>query len=321
LFESKFKIDIKRLDEKEKILEFDMIGVHPSIANAIRRIILSEVTTMAVDKVRIYNNTSIMQDEFLSHRLGLIPIRADPTRFSFKEEDPSFVAKAKKKDPTEFDDNPKDTLLFSLKVKMVKKGSSKKKNRDDDDEDMIEVPDGKVLTKHMVWMPLEGQAEQFADDIPRVVDDDILLAKLSPGEQINIVMQVVKGFGGDHAKFQPVATASYRFLPTITLLEEISGERAERLQSSFSPGVIDIVGKKRVAKVLDPRKDTLSRNYFRHEDLKDAVRMGLIKDHFMFTIESTGARSCQSIVEEAIDILGQKCEKFLSEISQLKTDK
>ena len=321
-FTEKFKIDIKRYDKKENLLEFDMIGVHPSIANAFRRIIIAEVSTMAVEKVRIYNNTSLLQDEFLAHRLGLIPIRADPSLFAFKIEDTSFVAKKKQKNPNEppFDDDPKDTLLFSLKVKYSSKKGMKKKGKDDEDDDLVEVPDGKVLTKHMLWMPLEGQEELFKADPPRVVDDNILIAKMSPGQQINIVMQVVKGVGGDHAKFSPVSTASYRLLPTITLLKEVSGEPAQRLQKSFSAGVIGI-NKRGVAVVLDARKDSLSRNYFRHPDLKDVVKMTLIKDHFIFTVESTGSRSCQSIVEEAIDILASKCDKFLNEVSKLRDDK
>lgn len=46
--------------------------------------------------------------------------------------------------------------------------------------------------------------------------------------------------GKDHAKFSPVATASYRLLPEIILLEPVEGEKAERLKNCFSPGVIDL---------------------------------------------------------------------------------
>ncbi len=41
---------------------------------------------MAIDKVFIYNNTSIIQDEVLAHRLGLIPIKADPRMFEYRNE-------------------------------------------------------------------------------------------------------------------------------------------------------------------------------------------------------------------------------------------
>lgn len=46
--------------------------------------------------------------------------------------------------------------------------------------------------------------------------------------------------GKDHAKFSPVATASYRLLPDITLLEPVEGEAAEELSRCFSPGVIEV---------------------------------------------------------------------------------
>ncbi len=40
---------------------------------------------MAIDKVFVYNNTSVVQDEVLSHRLGLVPLKADPRKFSYKK--------------------------------------------------------------------------------------------------------------------------------------------------------------------------------------------------------------------------------------------
>lgn len=39
---------------------------------------------MAIEKVYIANNTSVIQDEVLAHRLGLLPIRADPRLFDYK---------------------------------------------------------------------------------------------------------------------------------------------------------------------------------------------------------------------------------------------
>lgn len=50
----------------------------------------------------------------------------------------------------------------------------------------------------------------------------------------------MKGQGRDHAKFSPVATASYRLLPRIVLKKDFFGDDAERLKKSFSEGVIGI---------------------------------------------------------------------------------
>lgn len=67
----------------EEEIVFDMIGIDAAIANAFRRILISEVPTMAIERVVIQENTSIIQDEVLAHRLGLIPIKADPRQFEY----------------------------------------------------------------------------------------------------------------------------------------------------------------------------------------------------------------------------------------------
>lgn len=74
---SKFKnsMKIKVESYKDFELEFDLINVTPALANAFRRLMISEVPSMAIEKVYIYNNTSIIQDEILAHRLGLIPLK------------------------------------------------------------------------------------------------------------------------------------------------------------------------------------------------------------------------------------------------------
>ena len=84
LFSQKLKIRVINLNEMD--MEFDIVGVDPSIPNALRRILISEVPTMAFDKIFLFNNTSIIQDEVLTHRLGLIPLRADPRMFEFRQE-------------------------------------------------------------------------------------------------------------------------------------------------------------------------------------------------------------------------------------------
>jgi hypothetical protein len=54
---------------------FDMTGIDVSLANAFRRILLSEVPTMAIEKVFVHNNTGVLRDELVAQRLGMIPIK------------------------------------------------------------------------------------------------------------------------------------------------------------------------------------------------------------------------------------------------------
>lgn len=67
---------------KVKIL---LENANPSYANALRRAILSEVPTLAIEDVIIYENSSSLYDEILAHRLGLVPIRTDLKRFNFRD--------------------------------------------------------------------------------------------------------------------------------------------------------------------------------------------------------------------------------------------
>eukprot|EP00866_Antonospora_locustae_P000022 jgi/Antlo1/22/720 len=62
-----------------------MINTDCSVANALRRILISEIPTLAVEKVLVYKNSGVMPDETLAHRLGLIPIVIDPEKVNAKE--------------------------------------------------------------------------------------------------------------------------------------------------------------------------------------------------------------------------------------------
>ena len=44
--------------------------------------------------------------------------------------------------------------------------------------------------------------------------------------------------------------------------------------------------------------------------------MNKISDHFIFTVESTGALSPETLVLQAIDILSDKCDTFLNELDR-----
>lgn len=79
-----------------------------------------------------------------------------------------------------------------------------------------------------------------------------------------------------------IATASYRLLPEVILKREVRGGQASLLQSCFSPGVIGIDSEGK-AYVRDARYDTCSRNVYRYDDIKDAVILSRIRDHFICT--------------------------------------
>lgn len=92
----------------------------------------------------------------------------------------------------------------------------------------------------MKWIPIGFQNKLYSEEPLRIIHPDIVIAKLRPGQEIEARCHCVKGTGRDHAKFSPVATASYKTLPKITLTKSVTGDDAIRLQKCFSAGVIGI---------------------------------------------------------------------------------
>ena len=70
----------------EMVGRFTLRGASPAFANAFRRSMISEVPTLAIEDVRIYDNNSALFDEMLAHRLGLIPIRTDLSAYSLPDQ-------------------------------------------------------------------------------------------------------------------------------------------------------------------------------------------------------------------------------------------
>lgn len=58
-------------------MSFELSDTDASMANALRRIMISEVPTLTIDMVTFEENTSCLADEFIAHRLGLLPIRSE----------------------------------------------------------------------------------------------------------------------------------------------------------------------------------------------------------------------------------------------------
>ena len=77
------EIEFASLDDS--LARFTLSGASPAFANAFRRAMIGEVPTLAIEDVRIYDNTSALFDEMLAHRLGLIPIKTDLTTYKTQD--------------------------------------------------------------------------------------------------------------------------------------------------------------------------------------------------------------------------------------------
>ena len=78
---------ISIIENKGNKLKFKIQGIYDiTLANALRRIIISEIPVMAIEKVIFEENSSILNDEVLAHRLGLIPLKTDLKTYNFTDE-------------------------------------------------------------------------------------------------------------------------------------------------------------------------------------------------------------------------------------------
>lgn len=83
---------IQILTEDDDILKFRLSGVNVSLANAIRRIILSDIdcfvfrtSPYAENKATIHINTSRLNNEIIKQRLSCIPINISDMDFNYKD--------------------------------------------------------------------------------------------------------------------------------------------------------------------------------------------------------------------------------------------
>ncbi|KAL2001195.1 hypothetical protein VTN02DRAFT_2120 [Thermoascus thermophilus] len=327
---NKFKRDFRVEFHHNEPFEasFSLIGLDAAIANAFRRILIAEIPTLAIEFVFVHNNTSVIQDEVLASRLGLIPLKGSIEGINWLR----WFKKPTEDDP-ESGSSPSDynTIVLRLDVECTKNPDA---DPDEDDPRKL-YHNAHVYAKDITFHPV-GRQEQFfsGDGAIQPVNPDILIAKLRPGQKIEMELHCIKGIGADHAKFSPVATATYRLLPDIKILRPIIGEDATKFQKCFPRGVIGLetitreeasregsgyeghAGEQK-AVVVDPFKDTVSRECLRHDEFKDKVKLGRVRDHFIFNVESTGQFPSDTLFLESVKVLKLKCARLKRNLNDL----
>jgi DNA-directed RNA polymerase subunit D len=134
--------------------------------NALRRLAISEVPSLAIDDVVILENSSVMHDEAVAQRLGLIPLRTDLKRFVRTEEC-----------------DCKSTL-----------GCSKCR--------VLFVLDSEASDKTKVVTSSEIISE---DEFIKPVSGEIPIVVLAPGQKLKFEAYARLGIGKLHAKWQPTS--------------------------------------------------------------------------------------------------------------------
>ena len=81
-------MEVQIIERTRFTMRLAIRGIKTPFANALRRIMLSEVPAMAIEDVVIIENSSVLHDEILAHRLGFIPIKTDLDSYNLPSECP-----------------------------------------------------------------------------------------------------------------------------------------------------------------------------------------------------------------------------------------
>ena len=159
-------IKILERDNDHIVIEFN--DIPRQYVNALRRLSISQVPTFAIDDVVILENSSVMHDEAVAHRLGLIPLRTDLERFVM----PHVC-------------DCKSTLGCSkCRVLLV---------LDTESQDKTKVVTSADLVSE--------------DEVVKPVNSEIPIVALAPGQKLKFEAYARLGTGKNHAKWQPTSVA------------------------------------------------------------------------------------------------------------------
>jgi DNA-directed RNA polymerase II subunit RPB3 len=171
----------------EDYIKFTLSKTDASIANSLRRAMMAEVPTMAIDKVEFIHNSTVLHDDFIAHRLGMVPLTSERAGWNTEAIGSAVQDFQYNRDCTCMGHCPNCTVNFEINVKCM--GEERK-----------------VTTKDL-------KPELEDDSRCQVACDDILLCKLRKGQHLRLKAAAQKGIGKEHAKWSPVCTACFRYEP------------------------------------------------------------------------------------------------------------
>ncbi|CAB4290557.1 unnamed protein product [Prunus armeniaca] len=282
---------VKIREMRDDYMKFELRDTDASVANALRRVMIAEVPTVAIDLVEIEINSSVLNDEFIAHRLGLIPLTSDRAMSMRFSRDCDAC------------DGDGQCEFCSVEFHLRAKCHS---------DQTLDVTSKDLLSSDHTVVPVD-----FSDSAGMESSEQkgIIIVKLRRGQELRLRAIARKGIGKDHAKWSPAATVTFMYEPDIRINEELMDmltldEKKAWVESSPTK-VFDFDPKTEKVVVIDPEAYT-----YDDEVIKKAEAMGkpgLVdiiakEDSFIFTVESTGAVKASQLLLNAIEVLKQKLD-------------
>jgi len=176
-------LEVKILEKNDEKMRFIVEDINSALAGEIRRIMMTEIPTMSIEWVDFKKNESVLWNEIIANRLGLIPLKFNAKFYNFKND-----CKCK----------GKSCSHCQVKLKLKKKGPSMVYSSD-------LVPSDKEVVSVYKKIPIveltEGQELEFE-----------AIAELGLGKEhskwqasvvgYNVIPKITVGKGGNSSEFE-----------------------------------------------------------------------------------------------------------------------
>lgn len=277
--------------KNDDTLNFNVNNLPVAFLNSLRRIMINDIETIAFrteygkeSDIKIETNTSVINNEFLAHRLSLVPIHYDPKKIStFDKNKYEFVI-----DITNTTTKPLDITT-----------------------EHIQINEGSKL--------LSKTAAQSFFPPDKITGEYILLNRLKPnksgetqkdgGETLKITMKADKSTGKEHSRYNPTCVSVFTNVRDMTKIEE-------ELKKRFHDKDIErkTLGKKPLTN--DEKKPIIKSFMVSEADRYFKTDSSGEPNSFEFLIESDGRIPPHIIFDKSLFVFEEKLNNFLKKINE-----
>lgn len=269
------------IEKTDRKLVFVVEGISVEMANAIRRIILSEIPVMAIDEVIILKNDSPLYDEIISHRLGLIPLTTDLEVYKL----------------------PRDCTCGGYGCPLCQVSLT------------CEVSNTTNTPLKIYSGDLKSNDPKI---IP--VDPNIPIVKIDKNDKLILEAYAILGIAKEHVKWQAVSNVFYRFYPEIEFDDGKCAKCPDRcIVSRMCPEKLyDFSDQKTPKLVKDFWKICILCDSCKRECPEEAIKVGWKDNTYIFSIESDGVLSFEMIMKKTFEIFTEKIDEFVEKLAAIE---
>lgn len=265
------------IDKNNQRLVFVIEGISIEMANAIRRIILSEIPCMAIDEVIILKNDSPLYDEILAHRLGMIPLKTDLQHYNL----------------------PQDCSCGGFGCPLCQTSLTSEVTND---------------TNKPIYIYSGDLKSNDPNIIP--VNDKIPILKIDKGSKIILECYAMLGIAKNHVRFSAVSNCFYKYYSIITFnANEIQDQEEKDLIVKMCPEQLFELSNNTL-KLKEDYWKTCSLCRACERNSEDKIKVDKKEDTYIFSLESDGVLPFEVIIKKTFEIFREKIEEFITKLEE-----